>query len=329
MPFSTESESRFEDDQEFDLASVAVGSLRALQKQRILQWCIRSAITGTLLWWLSTKYEWVRVLFYIWAVIAVLSLLALLLLPTIVGSRIRAMEQTLTEGLDAGGAMGFGGLASSAETPRDIDVDGVRTEESDQPRLPSPSVPEFAPVPLEEQLDELARLGVRMNKGVTVDDLCHSCDRSHFESQPYDALLFLLGSDVERAPWGRHVSDCAWLFDANSIDGDGSYVDIVAHLARIAGKEDRVDRLDDSFDLDRGKAEITYALDGQVRSYHARVRYDWADPATLQAIVDDFADEAIGFYGIERGQSILIYCLRREHGPGFQALVPQDVVEIA
>ncbi|MFT7168856.1 MAG: hypothetical protein ACI80K_001990 [Paracoccaceae bacterium] len=317
-----ETEDRF-DDGELNLSS-AVDSIKAFQKQRILQWCLRSAITGTFLWWLSTMYSWVGVIFYIWATIAALSLIALVFLPSLVGNRIQAMQDRMTE------SVGFGGLPNA---PRDVETMDVEEGGDDTPLLEAPdsssSVPEFAPVPLEEQLAELERFGIRLHRDASVDDLCHSFNREFLESDPYDALLFLMGSEVEREPYGRHFSDAAWAFDSKCIGGDGSYVAIVQNIARISGKKDQLEGLQDSVDLDAGSASLEYTLAGQKRQFQPVVNSDWADPATIQGIIDQFADGDIGFYGISNGQGTIIYCLKREDAVGFEALVPQEVMEIA
>ena len=55
---------------------------------------------------------------------------------------------------------------------------------------------------LEEQIKELSALGLNLNDGVTVDDLLYSFDRNEYESEPFELILFVLGIEVERAPWG-------------------------------------------------------------------------------------------------------------------------------
>jgi len=71
---------------------------------------------------------------------------------------------------------------------------------------------------LEKQLGVLAELGLRLNEGVTVDDLFYSYDRNQYETNPFDLILFVFGSEVERKPWGRNICDRAWNFDTEFID---------------------------------------------------------------------------------------------------------------
>lgn len=64
---------------------------------------------------------------------------------------------------------------------------------------------------LEDQLAKLADLGLKLDDGVTIDDILHSFDRDDYEERPFDLILFILGIEVERAPWGRPVCSRVWL----------------------------------------------------------------------------------------------------------------------
>jgi len=55
---------------------------------------------------------------------------------------------------------------------------------------------------LEEQLAKLADLGLKLDDGITVDDLLYSFGREDYEKRPFDLILFVLGIEVEREPWG-------------------------------------------------------------------------------------------------------------------------------
>lgn len=320
-----------------DLAAHAVESIKELRKKRLIQWCIRSAMTGTILWWLSTKFPWVRTVFYIWAVIAVLSLLVLIFLPSIVGNRIRALEQKMSEGMDLGGMAGMPGMPGMpglGDQPRDVEVDDVSDLPGDGLALPPGDnvvdvVPDVVPVPLEDQLEELETFGIKLSEGITLDDLTHSVERKKLEGTPYQLLVHLLGADVDREPWDRPFSNAIWRFDAECIEGDVGYMTIVESIARIAGKLDLVEGLDASIDFDRSKATLNYTVAGVQRKFRPKVTGNWADPATVQSIVGDLADVDRGFYGIMDGQLTTIVSLSRDDADRFRALLPDEVMELA
>lgn len=91
---------------------------------------------------------------------------------------------------------------------------------------------------LEDQLATLADLGLALEPGVTIDDLLYSFDRGAYEKRPFDLVLFTLGVEVEREPWGRPFCRRVWNFDTECITGDGSYVSIAKRLCEVAGRPD-------------------------------------------------------------------------------------------
>ena len=73
------------------------------------------------------------------------------------------------------------------------------------------------PVKLEVQLAKLAALGFKLEDGITVDDILYSFDRKDYEKEPYDLILSVLGSEVEREPWDRWICSRVWNFDTECI----------------------------------------------------------------------------------------------------------------
>ena len=51
---------------------------------------------------------------------------------------------------------------------------------------------------LEQQLEKLAEFGIKLDEGITIDDLLYSFNRQDYEKQPFDLLLFVLGIEVEQ-----------------------------------------------------------------------------------------------------------------------------------
>lgn len=162
---------------------------------------------------------------------------------------------------------------------------------------------------LEQQLATLSELGLKLNDGITVDDLLYSWDREEYENESFDTILFMLGSEVEREPWGRNVCDHAWNFDVECIEGDGSYVTIVQNLCRVAGAPDLITDLDDSVDIENGTAWLKYTIDGKQRHYTVAVDNDWADPATVGAVMEDIERDGMRFYGKANGQASIWFYL--------------------
>lgn len=162
---------------------------------------------------------------------------------------------------------------------------------------------------LEEQLVTLESVGIRLNQGVTIDDLLYSFDREEYEAEPFATLMFVVGLEIERKPWGRFFSDAAWNLDMECIEGAGSYVAIVQNLSRVAGKSDRVTDLKDRVDYDSKEAWVAYKLDGVSRRFEAQVENDWADPDVVTAVLSDLEGDGKRFFAIDNGQASIWYYL--------------------
>ena len=173
---------------------------------------------------------------------------------------------------------------------------------------------------LEEQLETLAQLGLSLNDGVTVDDLLYSWDRQEYENRPYDTLLFMLGSEVEREPWGRNVCDRAWNFDVECIEDTGSYVTIVENLCRVAGMPDLIFDVEDFVDIEDETAWLKYTIDGQQRHFNIPVDNDWADPETVSAVMRDIERDGKRFYGKDNGQASIWFYLDQTAADKLNAL---------
>ncbi len=165
---------------------------------------------------------------------------------------------------------------------------------------------------LEQQLEKLAKLGFKLNDGISIDDLLYSCDREEYESEPYDTIMFILGSEVEREPWGRYFCDQVWNFDVECIEDSGAYVTIVENMCRIAGLPNLITNLKDYVDLDNGEAWLKYTIDGKNRHFNVRVDDDWADPDTVSAVMTDIERNGQRFYAIDNGQASILFFLDKE-----------------
>ncbi|KAA1257245.1 hypothetical protein LF1_53940 [Rubripirellula obstinata] len=181
---------------------------------------------------------------------------------------------------------------------------------------------------LETQIEQLEAIGIAMNDGVTVDDLLHSFDRNEYEKKPFDALLFMFGSEIERPPWGRYISSVAWNFDAECIVENGDYTRIVDRIAELTGQSDQLRDVSDSIDLDAGTASLAYTINGTLRQLQPVVDNDWADHATINTVLSDFETDDWHFYGIDNGQSTILYFLTDETAAKLNSLAGDVAVRM-
>jgi hypothetical protein len=162
---------------------------------------------------------------------------------------------------------------------------------------------------LEQQLDKLAEFGLTLDEGITIDDLLYSAPRDAYERRPFDHILFVLGIEVERPPWGRSVCSRVWNFDTECITSTGSYARIVKRLCRVAGQPDCLTEISDFVDLESGTAWLAYHVDGTQRHWPIEVHDDWADRMTISHVMADIERDCKRFYFKDNGQAMVLFYL--------------------
>jgi hypothetical protein len=162
-------------------------------------------------------------------------------------------------------------------------------------------------ITLEEQLAALEKLGFCLDTGVTVDDVLHSFSREDYEKRPFDLILFILGAEVERKPWGRPFCSTVWNFDTECIEESGDYVRIVERLCRVARKPGCLTEITDFVDLESGEAWLKYVANGRPRHLKLEVSNDWADVAGITEVMADIEGDGRRFYCKDNGQAMVLY----------------------
>ena len=162
---------------------------------------------------------------------------------------------------------------------------------------------------LEQQLEKLAELGIRLDDGISIDDLLYSFGRAEYEETPFKLILFVLGIEVERAPWGRSICSRVWNFDTECINSTGDYARIVKRLCHVAGKPDCLVDISDHVDIEAGEAWIKYQVGDAERTWDAEVNDDWADTLTLSYVMEDIESEGQRFYSMDNGQAMVLFYL--------------------
>ena len=122
-------------------------------------------------------------------------------------------------------------------------------------------------------------------------------------------MLFILGAEVEREPWGRQFCSRVWNFDTECIYGPGDYARIVKRLCEVSGKPQLITDVSDFVDLDEGKAWLKYTIDGNPREWPVEVNDDWADTLTLSYVMDDIERDGFRFYSKDNGQAMILFHL--------------------
>ena len=133
-------------------------------------------------------------------------------------------------------------------------------------------------VPLEEQLERLEQLGIRLNPEATIEDLLNEMDREELESNPYSPLLIVLGCEFEKDEnvW-IHISNNVWYLDTECIEDNGDYIRIVERLITLSQGELTIESLTDSVDIEANEITISFVLKGEHYTWSMEVNDDWLD----------------------------------------------------
>ncbi|WP_299485228.1 hypothetical protein [Acaryochloris sp. IP29b_bin.137] len=116
-------------------------------------------------------------------------------------------------------------------------------------------------------MPKLASAGITLNESITVENLLYSFSRQDYEAKPFDLLVFILGTEVEREPWGRPFCSRAWNFDPECIVQTGDYVKILQRLCKIADQPNVLSEVEDFVDIESGIAWLKYKVDNIARTW--------------------------------------------------------------
>jgi hypothetical protein len=136
-------------------------------------------------------------------------------------------------------------------------------------------------------LEQLANAGVRVRSGISQNDLLDSLEGTMDSRVDWIELLCVLGSDVERGQFER-ISDDIWHFDAECIEDDGAYVEVVSRFVILAKGALPLTDIRDHVDVVAGEAWVEFNLDGKKEHWDLEVSDDWVDPemySRLQKLV--------------------------------------------
>ncbi len=178
---------------------------------------------------------------------------------------------------------------------------------------------------LETQLAKLAELGLVLNLGITIDDLLYSLDRQSFEDEPFECLLFSLGIEVEREPWGRRICNSVWNFDTECIVSTGDYVEIVRNLCGLTGEPDYLTDIVDYINIEGGECWLEYNIGDKRQHWTIEPNDDWADMMAIAYVMEDLQRDGKQFYTKDNGQAMILFYLDRETAVKLGDLCDEDL----
>lgn len=133
-------------------------------------------------------------------------------------------------------------------------------------------------IPLEQQLENLAACGVRLNPQFSVDTLLEEFSRERYEQRPYiGAMIAISGEDKNGVP----LSDNLFHLDTDTFDFSGAYAHLAERMRALSQGDLPIESIHDHFDRANGDAWVAFDLCGERIEWHARVKENWIDPEIL------------------------------------------------
>jgi len=185
------------------------------------------------------------------------------------------------------------------------------------------------------QLDTFFELGFELNHGIKHKDLLRwEGDKKAFEKKPWSLMLITLGQTLERDPWTPLTNKC-WNFAPESIEGPGSYADIIINIDRISGPELNFTDIKDFVDIESGTAWVSFRENAVDYKWDLIIDNDWVDMSLFQKVQSLTKDtKSIGqFYWYDtKGQDFVIGCysseevkiIKKKTGLNFQKFPEQN-----
>jgi len=171
----------------------------------------------------------------------------------------------------------------------------------------------FLPKPqisLEQQLENLATCGVRLNPPFTADTLLEEFAREKFEARPYVGAIITMGGYAKN---GEPLSNNIFHLNTESIEGEGDYAHLAERMRDLAQGDLPIGNIRDHFDRENGDAWVAFELTTPLKpkeglngapephelspgvtqqmanpgypndtiQWHARVKEKWIDPEIL------------------------------------------------
>ena len=170
------------------------------------------------------------------------------------------------------------------------------------------------PTTLEAKLEELKACGLQLAPPFTIDELLKSWDRSEYEKEGFDLVLFGLGMTEEQEPW-RYHSVNLWHFDTECIEDNGDYKNIAERFAEMTQGSLRLEDVKDHVDIEAGEAWLSFRFKGKQIKLDWKVRDDWVDETIFHKFAELLKEadpsKMYIYYDLE-GQDCIVGCVTKK-----------------
>jgi hypothetical protein len=187
---------------------------------------------------------------------------------------------------------------------------------------------------IEQMLDALSRLGVRLAPKRKIDDLTSEWAREQIERDGYEMMLVALGGDLihpETFDTIGFLSEDVWHFDSECIEDTGDYVRIVERAMLLAGGALQMTAITDTIEIEDGLASVEWRVGGRLQRFDLKVDADWADPKIFTLLDNELvaANAAARFHAASLGQDAIIICCTESRRQALSELTGLDFASLS
>ncbi len=133
-----------------------------------------------------------------------------------------------------------------------------------------------ASVSLEEQLENLAELGLTLNPEIGEEQLTIFSDRESLESDPYHELVEVMGRELAEEPY-TPLCNALWMCDSECIVDHGDYKRILQRLELMTSQALQAENTEDYVSIEDDIAWLEFDHQGQRVCWDFEVSDDWLD----------------------------------------------------
>jgi hypothetical protein len=149
---------------------------------------------------------------------------------------------------------------------------------------PSPSKVLKNQLTFQEQLQLLQSFGFTFNEGISFSDIAWAEDLNlKYEEKSFFRLYLALGGTNHDTSY-THITNKCWVFDFEAICNKGDYARILKQLSRLSQGELGFEDLNDSIDIEKEIADVSFTCKGSKYKWYLEVNDDWADDALFYKV---------------------------------------------
>ncbi|MCL2166671.1 MAG: hypothetical protein FWH49_05205, partial [Clostridiales bacterium] len=167
----------------------------------------------------------------------------------------------------------------------------------------------------EEQLQVLSDLGIRPKQDDFLEWLCNEWGRHTVESDPYNLMLFSLGSErYEEDDTWEYLSDDVYSFDTECVEDNDIYAEVIKRLSDLSKGFFSISQISSIVDHDNGLASVSFTRNKIRYNWDLQYDDDWFDCDVINKMNNLLKDDnaSLFYYTSAPDQNLIVLFTSRE-----------------